>query len=368
MTTQLQDPFWLLSVIGTRMHCPKVTRHESFSQSALILSGLVTLFSLGACALLTAMTEESFPIVKAPATTRSAWYHRKPAACATKKLPSGQLFQRTDEKNGQLTSEYGFVNFNNDPLHISFSFPLSGFSSYKAGYGYTDAELAALKQWQSKALEEALQTAQKNRFKQEQLNKMCEEINADYKAKHRAFLVSRGFTLLPKNILMADIPGIIKRNVKHLRPVAQSLSKTAGKQGYDADETISAALSLVQTAILYENIPMNINGRQTGGVLPPVETLTKGKGDCDTKTALLASILLNWDRMNLIGITVPGHYLMGILHNPAKGDAFIEYNGLRYILVEPAGPAWLPPGTISARTSEKLNTHDGLRIEPLVAN
>lgn len=279
-----------------------------------------------------------------------------------------QIYQRLENKNGTFSAEYGFVNFNNDQVRLGFSVTAAEFAAYRREYGYTEAELEDLKQWQKKALDDALQYARKNRLTQDDLNRMGEKIRTEYKAKHLALLQARGFVKLPGNLYAADIRSIVKRNVKRMRPVSLQLSGKAEKSGYGSDDIIGMALSLVQTALLYEPVPMTVDGRQTGGVYTPVETLIKGKGDCDTKTALLASILLNWDRMNLVGINVPNHYLMGVLRNPQKGDLFVEYNGLRYVLLEPAGPAWLPPGMVGAETRAMLKAGKELRIEPLAVN
>ena len=66
----------------------------------------------------------------------------------------------------------------------------------------------------------------------------------------------------------------------------------------------------------------------------------------------------------MVGIAVPGHYLMGILRIPAKRDVYVEYGGLRYVLIESAGPAWLPPGTVADHTMALLQGVDGFRIDP----
>jgi hypothetical protein len=89
----------------------------------------------------------------------------------------------------------------------------------------------------------------------------------------------------------------------------------------------------------------------------------RGWGDCDTKTGLLASILSNWPGMKLVGVSVPGHYLMGVLRIPDKRDVFVEYDGLQYVLVEPAGPAWLPPGSVSDFTTNLLQSPEGYHID-----
>jgi len=277
-------------------------------------------------------------------------------------------FQRIEEKNGQIHAQYGCRNFNNDPLRVSYSIATRDLAAYQQGYGFTQGELDALNLWQKKALDDAYRSAVQNHLKQEDLNRAGAAIKADYRARYRALLVSRGFAILPGNLLAADIPGIARRNVKELKPFALALGSTADKNGYGSSEVIGAALSLVQTAFLYENVPLLINGRQTGGVYPPLETVVKGKGDCDTKSALLAAILLNWSRMRLVGVGVPDHYLMAVLRNPAKGDAFVEYGGLRYVLMEPAGPAWLPVGAVGPVTSALLDSGAALAIEPFTSN
>ncbi len=336
--------------------------------------GLVALFSLLASAYFTSCWEEKLLIstqgvlLRGATSSDSKGSKRRETQQRPRANPTAQTYQRIEERGGTISTEYGFVNFNNDALQVNFAISSKELSAYRAGYGYTEAELEGLKQWQKKALDDAYQTAVKNRYKQEQLNKMGDAVKVEYRNRFKNLLVSRGFVLLPGNILSADIPAIIKRNVKVLKPVALSLNEMAGKRGYDSDDIISAALSLVQTAIIYDNVPIEIGGRQTGGIYPPLDSMARGKGDCDTKTALLGSILMNWDKVKMVGVGVPNHYLMGVLRNPAKGDAYVEYKGLRYLLIEPAGPAWLPPGAVGPATAELLRSGKGLNIEPIAAN
>ena len=47
-----------------------------------------------------------------------------------------------------------------------------------------------------------------------------------------------------------------------------------------------------------------------------------------------------------------------------KGDTFVEYQGLQYTLLEPAGPAWLPPGRVGEETSALLGGREGYKIDP----
>lgn len=282
--------------------------------------------------------------------------------------PKPSSYQKIRESGGLVSAEYGFVNFNSDQLSVNFSIAAKELAAYRHEYGYTAAERGAIDQWQKKAVEDAYQSAVRSRQGQDELNRAGERIAAEYRARINSFYRSRGFRLTDGNVLLADIPDIVQRNVRRVKPVALSLNSAAEKLGYDSDSIIAAALSFIQTAVQYENVPLAIKGRQTGGIYPPLETLALGKGDCDTKSALLAAILLNWNRIRVVGVGVPNHYLMGVLRNPAKGDVFVEYKGARYVLMEPAGPGWLPPGTVDKKTLSLLSAIDNVRIEPLTAN
>jgi hypothetical protein len=351
-------------------HGRKSPDHQDFVASP-TLWGWLALLCCCCSALLASRWEERLVLARKGVLARGASYgeQRQVKAGEVKKSRAGQgLYQKLDEHNGQFSAEYGFINFNNDPLSVSYTISSKELAAYRVAYGYTDADIEGLKQWQKKGLDDAYQHVVKNRLKQDDLNRLGEVVKAEYRKKYLELFLSRGFAMLPGNVLVADIPAVVRRNVRNLRPVAIMLSSAAEKLGYDSDAIISASLSLVQTALLYENVPMMVNGRHSGGIYPPLDALVRGKGDCDTKTALLAAILLNWDKIKLVGVGVPNHYLMGVLRNPAKGEAFVEYKGLRYVLFEPAGPAWLPPGSIGPSTTALLNSGKGINIEQFTAN
>jgi hypothetical protein len=90
-----------------------------------------------------------------------------------------------------------------------------------------------------------------------------------------------------------------------------------------------------------------------------------GQGDCDTKTAVIASILMNWPNLKMVGLAIPGHYLMAVHRIPRNGDVFIEYEGIPYVMIESAGPAWLPPGEVGETTADYLGAGKNFRIQPL---
>jgi hypothetical protein len=56
---------------------------------------------------------------------------------------------------------------------------------------------------------------------------------------------------------------------------------------------------------------------------------------------------------------------VGVARVPRHGDAYIEYKGEPFVLMEASGPAWRPPGFISDTTKAALATMQGVRIDPL---
>ena len=336
--------------------------------------GGLALFSLLACTLLVRRGETGMGAVRGGVLQRGVGTGASVPAGAAGSQPNlpGRAdagpYQRIEGKNGRICAEYGCRNFNNLPLHASYSISPAELAAYQQGYGFYQSELDALDLWQKNALGDAHSYAVQNRLKQAELDRMGAAIKADYRARCRSLLVARGFAILPGKVLTADIPAVARRNVKELRRFALDLESQAGSGASNSDGVVGAALSLVQTAFLYEQVPALINGRQTGGIYPPLEAIARGKGDCDTKSALLAAILMNWGGLKLIGVGAPEHYLMGVLRNPAKGDAFVEYRGERYVLMEPAGPAWLPLGAVGPATAALLESGEPLTIEPFTLN
>ncbi len=340
--------------------------HSGCSTSPL-LWGMLILACFAACALPGVVWERRIdPHQKGMLLRGDNYGETRPAGPRSKQSDS-QVSQKIEQREGNISAKYRFVNFNNDPLQVTYSLPVSELTAYRQKYGYTDADLEALKQWQVKALDDALQYAIKNRLSQAQLNKNCDAIKQEYLASFYRFLQSRGFERIRDGVYAVDIPEVTKRNVTMMRQISRQLADAGLQRNYGSDELVSAALSLVQTAVQYENVPEIVDGRRTGGVYPPADTLVRGKGDCDTKAALLASILLNWNRIGLIGVTIPNHYLIGILRNPVKGDVFVEFKGLKYVLIEQAGPAWLPPGMVGDYTRSILKAGTGIKIEQITA-
>ena len=271
--------------------------------------------------------------------------------------------QRVYREGGSLKARYGFINFNRDRLGVTFGMTAGEYKAYLSGYGYRDSDMARLKIWRDATRQETWERSLRAAGKQA-AERAIAEVDLDYETKLRAMLRARGLALRTGNLVEADIPVVVKRNIPLLKPLALAFQRTAAERRYAEEELVGAVLSMVQTAIRYKIPPALEGDLHTCGLLPPARALLSGWGDCDTKTGVLASILGNWNAMRMVGVAVPGHYLMAIRRLPGKGDLFVRYEGLEYVLVEPAGPAWLEPGMVGQATTALLAGNEGYKLEP----
>lgn len=254
-------------------------------------------------------------------------------------------YERADAAAGGYRVTARFLNFNQDALALEFEVPGDAVRESLAEFGYEKAEIDALL---------AACTG-------------CDQAEFDRRAT--AFYRSRGIAVAMQPSgrmkLTVDIAAAVERNKPRVRSLAQALGRIAKERQYGPDQTLGAAVAFVQTALRYEQPPAQDNGRNIIGFYPPPKTLELGLGDCDSKSALLAAMLAHFSGVRLIGVHVPRHYLVGVARVPRHGDAFIEYKGEPFVLMEAAGPAWRPPGMISDATRDALKRMQGVRIDPL---
>jgi hypothetical protein len=252
-------------------------------------------------------------------------------------------YQRAAEASGDSRITASYVNHNRDPLSVSFLLPQQAVRDATAEFGWSAAETQEM--------------ARTCGCTQEQYDAKVEDY---YRSRAVAWRQTEG-----GRRLHVDVPRVVERNRPRLRELAAAFDRLAAGRGYGPDETLGAMIAFVQSALPYQRPPDEEGGRDILGFYPPPRALQEGFGDCDTKSALLASILGNFPGTRMIGVHVPRHYLVGIARMPRPGDAFIEYQGEPFVLIEPSGPARLPPGQIGPQTQAALATMDGVRIDPL---
>jgi len=243
------------------------------------------------------------------------------------------------------TVRASFKTMENAPVALAFTLDSSASRTSMAEFGYTEAEVHAV--YDACAGCDA--------------TTVNDRVDQYYRA--------HGFT--PAHLatgtvsLTVDIPGVVRRNSARVKPVAAAIQKLAVENAYGPDQVLGAAVAFVQTAMVYRKPPTTEGGRQTGGFYPPPRALEVGAGDCDTKSALLAAVVANFSAAHMVGVHIPGHYLVGVSRVPRSGEAFVQYKGQPYVLVEASGPNLLPPGVVAPATLSALKASSGVRIDPL---
>lgn len=300
------------------------------------------------------------------------------------------VFRKIKRIEGGYLVHYGFKNFNGDRLRVKAKLGAKSVAASIREFGFRRKDFKALDFWYESAQENAIAAARKRMStgritarSQSELNGKMRRIKSasariqsgldaelarlekEYRRRRKAIYTKAGFRYKKKGVVEADIPALIRRNWKRVRPIARSFSRIASARKYDQNDLLGAATAWVQTSLRYK-IPDTLEGSRTiGGVIPPMKALILGQGDCDSKSALLGSVLSNWPNIKMVGLGIPGHYLMAVHRIPRRGDVYIEHRGLPYVMIESAGPAWLPPGTVGDLTEAYLNSGRNFRIQSI---
>lgn len=241
-----------------------------------------------------------------------------------------------------------FRSHGGDPLTLNFTLEQAASRASMQAFGISADELDALRR----------KCISAGNCNQDEFDQRLQRYYREHKLRLRTIPGQR-----PR--LFVDIPEVVRQNRAHVSAVAAALRQLGSERSRDAGWIFDAAVALVQGGLEYRRPSAQDGGRQTLGFYTPPRALEKGYGDCDTKSALLAAILLNLGSPRIIGVHVPDHYLLGVARAPRQGEAYLDYGGEPYVLVEAAGPAQRRPGEVAARTRLALDAGDSIRIDPM---
>ena len=163
-----------------------------------------------------------------------------------------------------------------------------------------------------------------------------------YLSRHR-YTELRGGDIAPDHARLAA------EYADDVRPVAAALAVGAP----DARTFVARALAFVQ-AIPYESGKAGADK----GYRRPLSVLARNKGDCDSKSTLfLALVRSAHPELDSVVVYVPNHAFAGVALDPGGGERTFSRDGVRYVGVEPVGPARAPVGTISGKSGWHLFWH-----------
>lgn len=155
-----------------------------------------------------------------------------------------------------------------------------------------------------------------------------------------------GKYILPDHIRVAA------RYIDRMRPVGKALMNQS--QDRSPRGIANAALAFLQS-IPYDTLQDRATSNGSG-FTTPYGMLALNKGDCDTKSVALISILRGLNgRLPMVMVYTKNHAFVGIQIPAVSGDRVLTIDKKIYVLTEPAGPALYPLGKIGHASSSDLD-------------
>ena len=173
-----------------------------------------------------------------------------------------------------------------------------------------------------------------------------------FQGKLGAILENAREGYLRRHLRRAEGPNIyvdhVAATLKHA-PVLRGLAQALAIEGEERSK-VALAMTFLQ-AIPYDDFT---DPRTTGGIdfAAPPAMLRINKGDCDGKSVALAALLRTLvPARKLAFVIVPNHVFLAIDLPVREGDATILHEGVRYVVLEPTGPDFAPPGVAGQQSA-----------------
>lgn len=147
--------------------------------------------------------------------------------------------------------------------------------------------------------------------------------------------------------IAADSSAELLELARTLQRVIVSSASAEQKQRYQNDErllVVAGLLNFVQS-IPYDPL-VSADGQRGITFLMPEQVLVQNRGDCDSKSVLMMTLLTAlYPELPQAIVYVPDHALLAVaLPRQTGNEEMIRINGKAFLPLEVAGPAEIPPG------------------------
>lgn len=276
-------------------------------------------------------------------------------------------FNKT-EKDGQVSFDYRWQDTNGQQHELNFSVARSEFlSSLKRFRSYNleraNRELAHqlnryIKQQQWRGVEVQLSPRQKNirirlknaRNQQQQrdFERQAERLRNYYQQQWQHYLDANHYQYIrlpPGETGIIPAAASIARQQQSLfNPLISKIGETLRD---NSRQSYANFVGQFVQSIPYDELKDGIDSRGDG-FTPPNQLIYYNRGDCDSKSALMAALLRPIiPQAKMAIVYLPGHALFAIGMNASDADKTITVDGSTLVLMEVAGPALMPAGEIA---------------------
>lgn len=196
-------------------------------------------------------------------------------------------------------------------------------------------------------------------FEKDDVDRIVSDLEKVRDKAYADYIYSKFYMSIDKDHLMPDHKRIALRYAKAMAPLAQAvrLGMKGEGLGHGPRETINYVLHFYQSIpydMLLDRYTSNGAGFET-----PYTVIIGNKGDCESKSvALAATLRALYPTLRLTLVYVPEHTFLGIGVPMADGDFVMERQGVRYVLADPTGPAFLELGQVSDKALANLKRGD----------
>ncbi|GAC31801.1 hypothetical protein GPLA_0885 [Paraglaciecola polaris LMG 21857] len=146
----------------------------------------------------------------------------------------------------------------------------------------------------------------------------------------------------------------ISENQAVLKPFAQAMYLEASESG-DMRAFLNLLLSWLQS-IPYDDLENRLSSNGAG-FSPPLALLSNNRGDCDSKSVLMASVIRAlFPQIELVMLYLPNHALLGIAIPLVDDEQGLQIAGEPYVLMEPTGPALMSLNETASSSQRAIDT------------
>ncbi|WP_111980224.1 hypothetical protein [Algibacillus agarilyticus] len=184
------------------------------------------------------------------------------------------------------------------------------------------------------------------------------------KALTTKFEIEQNYLLDTYYTLFVNTYGQTSIKPDHVRFAQESMSMLSPLNEHIVDHYSQYPIRSIVNYVLgfIQSIPYaDLEDRQLthgSGFSPPNRLLLENRGDCDSKTVLMAALMRGvFPRLGISIILLPKHALLGIQIPHQKTDDYVEIDGAFYVLMEPTGPAMLPVATIADSSKKYIQNN-----------
>jgi hypothetical protein len=153
--------------------------------------------------------------------------------------------------------------------------------------------------------------------------------------------------------IIPDYAAHVVQQAPALIPVSQAFYEMLPEKS-DARAYIDLVLSWSQS-IPYDALDNRMTSHGAG-FLPPIGLIDQNKGDCDSKSVLVAALIRAFlPTTPLTMVLLREHALLAIALPVLKNDRRITIEQREWVLFEPTGPALFPFGHVAETTMREIN-------------